>query len=418
MDLDYDDLPQKKILCLDMKSFYASVEAVSRGLDPLKTLLVVVGNKERSGSVVLAASPKVKEEYNIKTANRYYEVPKDGSILVVEPRMELYLNKSMEVLHIFNQFVPFEAVHVYSIDEAWLNLEGTEHLFGNMRETAEKIRRKILEDLGLPLSIGAGPNMFLSKVAMDIKGKKVGFAEWNYEDVSQKLWPVELEKCWGIGKKTAARLHRVGAKTVGDLAHLPLNWLEREFGIIGNQLYYHAWGVDLSSFDQESESSPKSLTKGITLWHDYKEYEHIETVILELCEEVTRRARARNLFGRTVSLRLGYSREQLRSGFRIQKSISTPTNLTGDVYEVCRQILDENYRGEWVRKISVSLGNFISDAALQLNLFRDKEKEYKLAMTMDAVRDKYDSTALMWGRSLKKEAVTMDRSGTIGGHRA
>ena len=123
--MDYSKLPQQQILCIDMKSFYASCSAVMEGLDPLNCYLVVVGNKEREGSVVLAASPKIKKEFGIKTGARQFDIPDDPRIHTVEPQMATYFRISTEIVRVFNRYVPKTAIHVYSVDESFLKVDGS-----------------------------------------------------------------------------------------------------------------------------------------------------------------------------------------------------------------------------------------------------------------------------------------------------
>ena len=413
---DYKKLPRNNILCIDMKSFYASIEAVIRGLDPLETPLAVVGDMKRSGSVVLAATPPLKENYGIKTGSRLYEIPKTPEIVLVEAQMELYLERSLDITRLLNEFAPLHKIHVYSIDEAWLKLDGTEHIFGDKWQVAKKIKNKILEEYSLPCSIGLGPNMFLAKVAMDTEGKEKGLVEWSYEDVPQKLWPLPLEKCWGIGSRLTRRFNRIGIKTVGQLAKLPLSFLERRFGIMGSQLYYHAWGVDLSEVEGKYNPQPQSLGRGITLLRDYNSLREIKTVIFELCEDITRRARRQNLAGKTVNLGLGYSRKELEPGFSKQKSLSRYTCLTSEIFESCKQLLTENYSRQKVRKVNISLSNFAPCTHLQLSLFEDKSSEIKLARLKDRVQERYGYQSLFYGRSLNKGSILKRIENTIGGH--
>ncbi len=417
-EINYEQLPRNSILCVDIKSFFASVEAVDRGLDPLQVHLAVVGDKEREGSVILAASPPLKKEYSIGTGNRLYEVPRVPEIMIVDARMELYLGISMEITRLFNNFVPLDAIHVYSIDESWLKLDGTERLFGKKMEVAEMIRDLIREKFGLYCSMGVGPNMFLAKVAMDIEGKKKGLVEWTYEDVPTKLWPVEIGECWGIGRRLKRAFNKIGVTTVGDLAVLPLDYLERKYGIMGSQLYYHAHGVDLSRVEGHYDEWPQSLGRGITLFSDYNNLEEIKTVVFELSDEVARRCRLRGLVGKTVSLGVGYSRQELAGGFHAQRSLNTYTNLTGEVYETCLGILEENYGNEAVRKVSVSLGNFSGAKVRQLNLFDDEQlKEMSINQTRDYIQEKYGFRALFYGRSLKEGSILERIRTTIGGHK-
>jgi DNA polymerase V len=416
MNIDYDKLPHDSIICIDMKSFYASVEAVARNFDPMKVFLAVVGDKKRPGSVVLASSPMLKRVYRIKTGNRLFEIPDDSRIKIVNARMGLYLQKSIQITRLLSEFVPVEAIQVYSIDEAWLKINGTERLFGNKWNVAKLIQNRILKEFKLPSSVGIGPNMFLSKVAMDIEGKEKGIANWEYNDVPEKLWPITVESCWGIGKGLASSLNKMGIKTVGQIASLPLSILENRFGIIGNQLYYHALGVDLSNIEGNYRRMPKNFTKGITLLRDYEEIEEIKTVILELSEDVARRARKEKFTAKTVSLGLGYSREEKDRGFYSAKTMQHPSNLGIRIYKTSLEILRENYNSQIVRKISVSLSNLSFDRA-QLNLFCNEIKERKVARVMDLIGAKYGTTAILRARSLTDGGIAISRKNIIGGHK-
>lgn len=416
-EIDQQELPHRNILCVDMKAFYASIECVARKLDPLETYLAVVGDRDREGGVILAASPPLKEKYNIKTGNRLYEIPDNPEIKIVEARMGTYVETSVAITRLFNQFVPLEAIHVYSIDESWLKLDGTERLWGPKWEAARRIKKTLREKTGLYCSMGLGPNMFLAKVAMDIEGKKKGLVEWNYDDVPEKLWPVKLGECWGIGSRLEKRFNRRGIETVGELARLPRDYLEKHFGIMGSQLYYHARGIDLSRVEGQFEHQPKNLGKGITLFKDYTEEKEIKTVIFDLSEQVASRAREYSLAGKTVSLGISYSRNELQSGFFRQRTLPEYTNLTRKIYETSLELLSENYGGQAVRRVRVTLGNFVEDSSLCLNLFTDeKMKKVAVEEIKDELEKKFGPGALFYARSLLSGSVRERIMNTIGGH--
>lgn len=136
--IDYNALPHNKILCVDMKSFYASCSAVMEGLDPLDCYVAICGNKERQGSVVLAASPRLKKEFGIKTGSRMFEIPNDPRIKILEPKMATYLRISTEISRVFNRYVPKEAIHTYSVDESFIKVDGALHLWGTRRLLLKK----------------------------------------------------------------------------------------------------------------------------------------------------------------------------------------------------------------------------------------------------------------------------------------
>src|SRR5699024_6089681 len=216
--MDYSHYPRNDILCIDMRSFYASVEAVKRNLDPMKTMLAVVGDLKRPGSIVLAASPALKEKYGISNVSRYFDIPDDPDIHIVPARMADYLHVSLKITKLIHNYAPKEAIHPYSIDEIWVTVNGLERLFGDRRQIAEKIKAEIMESFGLTAAIGIGDNKFLAKVVMDLHAKKEGIAECSYEDVEEKLWPFPIEKIWGIGSRMKRNLNRMGIVTLGQLA--------------------------------------------------------------------------------------------------------------------------------------------------------------------------------------------------------
>ncbi|GGH81082.1 DNA polymerase V [Pullulanibacillus pueri] len=419
MMIDYENLPKHNVLCIDMKSFYASIECVRRGLDPMTTHLIVIGDRTRSGSVILASSPAMKRDFNIKATHRLFEVPDDPRIIIAEAHMGDYLKISMGITKLFNEFVPVEAIHTYSVDESWLCVDGTEKLFGDRWEVAKKIKDKILNVYGLPSCVGIGPNKFLAKVILDTEAKREGIAECRYEDIPQKLWPLPLIDVWGIGRRMERNLNRFGITTLGQLANYPLHILKRRFGVMGEQLYYHANGVDLSPVIGSSHyTEQKGIGHGITLLRDYDNRNEIETVILELSEEVARRTRKARMAGRTIHFGCGFSKTEGGGGFSRSRSLDNYTNLTSDIYKVCLQLFDENYRGEVVRQINVSITNLASDDHIQLDLFNDVSKKHDLGYAMDAIRDKFGSGALLRARSYTPGGVMLDRVSKIGGHRA
>lgn len=416
--IDYSQYPRHDVLCIDMRSFYASVEAVKRGLDPMKVMLAVVGDPNRSGSIVLATSPALKKKYNLSNVNRFFELPKDPDIHIVPARMADYLKVSLAITDRLNRYAPKEAIHQYSVDEVWVTVDGLEKLFGNPWQIAQQIKDDIYQTFGLTCSIGIGDNKFLAKVVMDLYAKQTGIAECRYEDVPEKLWPVPIEKVWGIGSRLKRHLNRMGIITLGQLAQYNLKSLKKRFGVMGEQLYWHAWGIDLSPvFGDFIRAEQKGFGHGISLLRDYSAEETL-TCILELCEEVCRRARTANRAGRTIHLGIGYSQET-GGGFHRSKSLYFPTNITMDVYQVCRQLFQTFYDGKSkIRRVFVTLDNLSESGDTQLNLFEDRAKKTDIGYVMDAIRDKYGATALLRASSYTEAGITIDRSKKIGGHQA
>ncbi|WP_089739905.1 DNA polymerase IV [Gracilibacillus ureilyticus] len=417
--MDYSVYPRHNVLCIDMRSFYASVECVDRGIDPMKAMLAVVGDPNRSGSIVLAASPALKKTYRVSNVSRFFELPDDPDIIIAPARMGMYLKVSLAITKMIKTIVPKEAIHVYSVDELWVTLDGTERLYGSPVEAAEMIQQRILDQFGIPCAIGIGENKFLAKVVMDIHAKKAtsGIAECRYEDIEKLLWPIEIGKIWGVGSRLRKHLNRMGIFSLGQLANHPLEQLKKRFGVIGEQLYWHAWGIDLSPVEGDfTKAEQKGYGHGITLLRDYKGAE-IPTVLLELCEEACRRARKDEMYGRTIHLSIGYSKE-VGGGFSRSMSIDAPTNITMAMHQVCMQLFHTFYDGySEIRRASVSLTNLSRDAGIQLSLFEDQRKS-NIGYVMDAIRDKYGSTAILRASSYTEQGITLERSKKIGGHYA
>ncbi len=417
--IDYTKYPNRKIVILDMVSFYASCIATFHNLDVLKVPIAVVGNLEQRGSVVLAASPPMKKRFLIKTGSRLYEIPKHPEIRLFNPKMSYFLDMSMAVTRILHRYVPTEAIHVYSVDESFIDLTGTEKLWGDPIETVKRIQQEIKDELNLPSTAGMGPNMLMAKLALDLDAKKKGFAKWNFEDIPSKLWPVHpLSEMWGIGRQTEKTLNSMGIFTVGDLAQTHLEKLEGKFGIMGSQLYYHAWGVDLSKMGAPILEGQVSYGKSQILLRDYKTREEVKVVILEMCEDVARRAREKHQAGRTISLGIGYSKHSFEDGFRRSRTIPEATNDTIEIYKVCLTLFNENYNRQAVRQISISITKLESEHTMQLSLFNTtKWEDRRLSEAMDSIRSVYGSTAIVRAVSLTDAGTAIKRSKLVGGHK-
>ena len=192
----------------------------------------------------------MKKRFRVKTGTRLFEIPQHPEIRLFEPKMAYFLEMSMSITRILHKYVPAEAIHVYSVDEWFIDLTGTERLWGDPAQTVKNIQKEIYETLSLPSTAGMGPNMLMAKLALDLEAKKTGFAKWTFEDVQTKLWPVShFQKCGELVVRRKNHLNNMGIFSVGDLANTDLTKLEKKFGIMGNQLYHHAWGIDLSKVD-------------------------------------------------------------------------------------------------------------------------------------------------------------------------
>lgn len=418
--MDYSEFPNRQIACIDMMSFYASCMAALHDLDVRTVPIAVVGNLQHKGSVVLAASPAMKKRFQIKTGNRLYEIPRRPEIRIFEPKMSYFLEMSMSITKILHKYVPAESIHVYSVDESFIDLTGTEKLWGDPAQTIKVIQKEIYETLSLPSTAGMGPNMLMAKLALDLEAKKLGFAKWTFEDVQTKLWLVSpLSEMWGIGRQTEEKLNEMGIFYVGDLAKASLGVLEKKFGIMGNQLYHHAWGIDLSKVDAPAVATTQiSYGKSQILMRDYNTIVEVRAVLLEMCEDVAKRARDAGKAGRTLSLGIEYSKNAMGGGFQRSRTIGTATNETMKIYAVCKELLSENYDARPVRQISLAITKLENEQSIQLSLFeKDNWRERAIGSVMDNIRNRFGSTAILRAVSLTEAGTAMKRSELVGGHK-
>ena len=415
----YDKAPNKPIICIDMRSFYASCMALIHNLDVMKEPIAIIGNFKQKGSVVLAASPPMKRKYGIKTGSRLFEIPQAPDIHLFEPKMEFFVKMSMEITRLLNAYVPKEAIHVYSVDESFVDLSGTERLWGDPVRTAKRIQHELYSQFQLPSAVGMGPNMLMAKLALDLDAKNKGFAKWSYEDVPTKLWSItKLSDMWGVGSRTEKALNNLGIFSVGELAHSDLTMLEKRFGIMGNQLYYHAWGIDYSKIGAPIMQGQVSFGKSQMLMRDYRERAEILAVVLEMCEDVARRAREAKKVGRTISFSLGYSKNAFGGGFQHSYTMDEPTNDTLKLYNVCKELFDQYYAERPARSISLALTNLESESSMQLSLFDSQRwRKRKLGKVIDEIRTRYGSTALLRAVSYTTGGTAIARDGLLGGHK-
>lgn len=420
--IDYSKEPRRDILCIDVKSFFASVEAVKLGQHPLEAYIVVMSKPNENGGLVLAASPKVKAEYGIKTGSRRFEIPKHSKIEIVEPRMGLYLKVNGMINDIYREFVSDTDLHVYSVDETFLDVTASHALFGSTREIAQAIQKTIYQRLRLVVTVGIGDNPLLAKLALDNAAKKDKpfLAEWRYEDVPHTLWKIHpITEMWGIGQRTATRLYHLGIDSVYSLSQYDVKALKRIQGVIGEQLFYHAHGVDHSVLSEKYIPLTNSYGKSQILDRDYTLQYEIEVVIREMADQVAARLRKYHVEAGVIHLMIGFSEDIIEKGFSHQISIY-PTSSSKTITDVCLQLFRTYYQQQPVRRLTIQCGKIQSHSTLQLNLFESPEETIQrgeLDLIIDRIRSKYGYSSLVHASSLTQGGTAIQRSGLIGGHK-
>lgn len=417
---DYHLLENRDILCIDQKSFFASVSCIDKGLDPMKTKLAVVADTKRQGSVVLAATPPLKA-LGIKTGSRLYEIPKRRDIYIINPSMRRYLEVSLKISQIALRYVPVEDLHQYSIDEFFMDVTQSYHLFApNLQMFCQRLISEVYRETGVYCAIGIGSNMLLSKIALDNEAKSnpTLIAEWRYEDVPQKLWPIApLQNFWGISHRTAKKLNKCGIFSIGQLAMYPHARLKREFGVIGTELHLHANGIDESRVNERYITRMPSICKSQILMRDYQ-YSEALIVMQELVEDVASRLRAKGILAETIHFSFGYKDH---SGVSKQYTMEEGTHLEHVIMSGIKRFADRYCdKSEWYRTLSVSATQFIPEQVQQLNLFVDpeqQEREVRLAKTIDALHQKYGKGIVSKAVSYTSAATKHGRLGLMAGHK-
>lgn len=412
-------LEQRNIIVIDLKAFYSFVECIDRGLDPWSTPLVVADKERGKNTIVLSVSPFLKSQ-GIPSRLRVKELPNKFDYIYARPRMERYIEMSTKVVDIFLDFVSKDDIHVYSIDEAFLDISSYLNYYQKSAiELTEMILHTIKEKTGLGATAGIGDNFFLAKVALDIfaKKEKNGIAIIRQKDIKTKLWKVApLSKIWGIGARTEEKLNKLGIFSVKDLALSSPRFLMSNFGVMGEQLYNHANGIDESDIHEKYVPESTSLTIGQVLFKDFNK-SNITTIIREMCDDLSERLRGENKKAARVSLYIGYSKDQ--GGFSRQATLLNITDETQKLYEALLEIFNHHIQDKPIRNVGICFSSLTNSPHQQLNIFEEQCEQIKsreLLLTIDAIHQKYGKNVLLRASALTEDSTAKERHEQIGGH--
>jgi len=407
-------LAEKVIFLVDMQSFYASVEKVNN--NSLKDKPVIVaGDPERRSGIVLAACP-IAKKFGITTAETLGSaLLKCPNVEVVKPHMQLYINVSMQISKIMEEFT--DLVEQFSIDEQFMDVTGSQKLFGNQFEIAKKVQEKILYDTGVYARVGIGSNKILAKMACDnfAKKNKEGIFRLDQNNIDQ-LWKLPVEKMFGVGKRMKRNLNGMGIFTIGGLAKFPVELLKKRWGINGEVLWQTANGIDYSPVTVKTHNQQKAVGHHMTLPRDYMDLDEIKVVLLELCTEVARRCRKKGYMGTTISCGVRGADFDFPTGFNRQVTLSVPTNYDLDIFNAAYKLLLKFWNKEPIRSLGVSISNLQPADNYQIDLFDNYSYREQLNTALDEIWDKYGRTALYRASSLTKAGQASERASKIGGH--
>ncbi|WP_144460273.1 DNA polymerase IV [Siminovitchia fortis] len=407
-------MKNKVIFLADIQSFYASVEKV-RDHSLKDKPVIVAGDPERRSGIVLAACPLAKK-FGITTAETLGSAKlKCPHVEVVRPHMQLYIDVSLQISRIMEEFT--DLVEPYSIDEQFMDVTGSQRIFGHQFEMAKKLQIKILNDIGVYSRIGIGPNKVLAKMACDhfAKKNKVGIFRLDKDNIDQ-LWKLPIEKTLGVGEKMGRHLRGMGISTIGELAKFPVELLKKRWGINGEVLWQTANGIDYSPVTVKTHNQQKAVGHHMTLPRDYTKIEDIKIVLLELCTEVARRCRKKGYMGVTVSCSVRGADFNCPTGFNRQVTLPVPTNYDLDIFHAAYKLFIKYWDCQPIRSLGVSLSHLQPSHQYQIDLFDNYLYREQLNTALDSIWDKYGRTAIYRASSITNAGQAHERAHKIGGH--
>ncbi|MBR4731094.1 MAG: DNA methylase [Prevotella sp.] len=467
---------QRTYIAIDLKSFYASVECVDRGLDPLTTNLVVADESRTDKTICLAVSPSLKA-YGIGGRARLFEVRQKArgvNFIIAKPRMAHYIEVSTKIYSIYLKYIAPEDIHVYSIDEVFMDVTAYLRTYKlTARQLAMKMIRDVLATTGITATSGIGTNMYLAKVAMDIVAKKmpadkdgVRIAELDEMSYRRELWDYRpLTKFWRVGHGIAEKLAVYGIDTMGGLARMSVRnegLLYRLFGVNAELLIDHAWGWEPCTMEAVKAYKPEtnSFSSGQVLQEPYT-FKKARVVIQEMAEGMALDLVSKRLVTDQLVLTVGYDTECLTRpdirekyhgeittnyyGKTVPKhahgtfNFEKPTSSSRLIMDGATELFDHYVNSDLlIRRLNLTTNHVVSEASVtahenapqQLDLFTDYEalekqrqeeqakldKERRIQETQLRIKKRFGKNAILRGLNFEEGATAKERNEQIGGH--
>ena len=416
-------------LCIDLKSFYASVECVERGLDPMTARLVVADPERSKGTICLAVSPELKR-LGVRNRCRVYEIPKGLDYIMAPPRMQRYIDYAAEIYGIYLEHIAPEDMHVYSIDEVFLDVTRYLPLYGfTPRQMAAFLMDEVRTRLGIRATCGIGTNLYLAKIALDIHAKHAPdfIAELDEAVYRETLWTHRpLTDFWRIGPATARHLERLGLMTMRDVAHADEDVLYKAFGIDAELLIDHAWGRETTTMADihNYRTRSTSLSSGQVLMRDYA-FDEGKVIVREMTEQLALDMMAQGVATRSVTVWIGYSHTVAQGGVNGTATLGSETNsaraLVRAALEVYERVVSRDLP---IRRVNISCNQLVSETELYQYSLLDggddgsAERDRRLQQTVLELKQKFGKNAVLKGVDLTECATAIERNGQIGGHKS
>lgn len=462
-------MPSRTYAAIDLKSFFASVECILRGLDPLKAKLVVADESRTEKTICLAVTPALKA-YGIPGRARLFEVnQKVREVLrrtgekieftIAKPQMAKYVEYSTKVYNVYLKYVSAEDIHAYSIDECFLDLTRYLKLY---KKTARELVKTIIQDVfattGITATGGIGTNLYLCKIAMDVMAKHVDadadgvrIAELDEMSYRRLLWSHRpLTSFWQVGHGIAERLENCrlnagrGVYTMGDIARVSVKnpeALYKLFGVNAEILIDHAWGYEPCTIADIKKSKPRNRSTGEgQVLQDPYPFDKARLVVREMVDTVSMTLIAHDLVTNAMVLTVGYDRENVDKGIYhgvtvtdfYGRTIPKPAHGTASigyytssqsvmadaVMKLFDRIVDPKLT---VRRLNLVAADIVDASHEQYDLFTDVQKQEKEKKRLKAellIKKRFGKNAIVKGMDLQEGATTIERNGQIGGHRA
>ena len=415
-------------MCLDLKSFYASVECADLGVDPFTTPLVVADASRGLGAITLAISPALKQ-LGVKNRCRLFEIPSTIEYMAVKPRMRRYMEVSASIYGVLLDYVAPEDIHVYSIDEYFIDVTPYSRLYKKTwRELALLFKYKVLEQTHIHATVGLGTNLFLAKVALDVLAKYApqGISILNEKLFKEKIWHHQpITDIWQIGRGIASRLHKYGVVDLHGITTIPEDRWYKEFGINAELLIDHAWGCEACTMKEIHMYRPAkhSLSRGQILLRDYT-YEECFVPLREMVESLLLELIAEEALTKYVSLGVRYADRTVKGtggSRRLSKYTCSLEVLSQAVLELYKET---THPYQEIRQLSVGFDDLVSREAVPweedlFSTFQDREeKAYQVERTVLSIKEKFGGNSILRASSLQEEGTMQFRNTLVGGHNA
>lgn len=417
---------ERMYLCIDLKSFYASVECRDRGLDPLTTNLVVADPSRTQKTICLAISPAMKK-LGIRNRCRVFEIPENLEYIMAPPRMQRYIDVSADIYAIYLKYIAKEDIYPYSIDEVFMDVTDYLTMYQmSAAQLANVITAAVFEQTGIIATCGIGTNMYLAKIALDISAKHIkGNIAFLDEAIYKKtLWNHRpITDFWRVGAGIAKRLERHGIYTMKDIAMAKEDTLYSLIGVDAELLIDHAWGKEPTTIAQIKAYKPKhnSLTSGQVLCSE-RSHEEGLLIVKEMVDLLCLELVDKGLVTDSISIQVGFENKlelpPARGTITLPITTSSAKTMMPYIEQLYERIIP-SHRG--VRRVNMTFNNVIDEAYQQYDLFIDPaelERERKIQRAMIDIKKKFGKNAILKGMNLETGATTMLRNQQIGGHKS